>query len=96
MICRKIELYSMDFPDDINLQQMKIYASSFGGAFALMKDPNLLRKTGSTVKPVIYIFSSSGNLITKINVCNLLIISLPSFISLFMTLLIFSGILEFC
>ncbi|KAL7029066.1 hypothetical protein ACKWTF_006087 [Chironomus riparius] len=64
---RKIELYSMDFPDDINLEQMKVYASSFGGPFAVMKDPNLLRKTGSTVKPVIFIFSSSGNLISKIN-----------------------------
>lgn len=71
MICRKIELYSMDFPDDINLEQMKVYASSFGGPFAIMKDPNLMRKTGSTVKPVIYIFSSSGNLISRIVVCDL-------------------------
>ena len=68
----------MDFPDDVNLEQMKVYASSFGGPFAVMKDPNMLRKTGSTVKPVIYIFSSSGNLLSKINVCDLCLLFLIS------------------
>lgn len=61
----------MDFPDDIgSLETMKVFAAPFGGPIAITRDPGQLRKAGSSNKPVIFIFSSSGNLISKINVSN--------------------------
>lgn len=61
----------MDFPEEINLEQMKVYAAPYGGPIAISRDPNQLRKAGPSNKPIIYIFSSSGNLISKINVRSL-------------------------
>lgn len=64
---RKIELYSMDFPEEMNLEEMKVYGASFGGPIAITRNINDLKRTGFTTKPVIYIFSSSGKLLSKIN-----------------------------
>lgn len=57
----------MDFPENIKLEQMKVYAAPFAGPIAITKDPKQITKTSSS-KPVIYIFTSSGNLISTINV----------------------------
>ncbi|KAG5679723.1 hypothetical protein PVAND_009270 [Polypedilum vanderplanki] len=64
---RKIELYSMDFSDEVDLNHMKIFGSPFGGPIAITKNLNEPKKVGVNTKPVIYIFSSSGKLISKIN-----------------------------
>jgi hypothetical protein len=58
----------MEFPDEVNLDQMKVYGASFGGPIAITKNLSELKRVGATTKPVIYIFSSSGKLISKINV----------------------------
>lgn len=63
---RKIELYQLEFPDNVNLEQMKVYAASFGGPVAIMKDPKQITKVNA--KPTIQIFTSSGQLISTINV----------------------------
>lgn len=60
----------MDFPEEIKLEQMKVYGASFGGPLAIVRDSTQIRKAGSSVKPIIFIFSSAGNLISKINVSN--------------------------
>lgn len=62
----------MEFPDEINLDQMKVFAAPFGGPIAITKDPGQVIKAGVSAKPVIFIYSSSGNLISKINVIYLL------------------------
>jgi hypothetical protein len=58
----------MELPDEVNLEHMKVYGASFGGPIAVTKDLSLLRKSGSSIKPLIFIFSSSGMLISKLNV----------------------------
>jgi Vps16, N-terminal region len=64
---RKIELYQLEFPDNINLEQMNVYAASYGGPIAVTKDPKKSMTKGN-VKPVIHIFTSSGHHISTINV----------------------------
>lgn len=46
---------------------MRVYASSFGGPIAMTKEFGLLKKPGVSPKPTILVFSSSGNLLSKIN-----------------------------
>lgn len=58
----------MEFPDNINLEHMNVYAAPFGGPIAVTKDPKQVVKAGATSKPVIHIFTSSGQLISTINV----------------------------
>ena len=57
----------MEFPENVNLDHMKIYAAPFGGPIAITKDPKLITKA-SSAKPIIYIFTSSGHLLSTINV----------------------------
>lgn len=58
----------MEFPDNVNLDQMNVYAAPFGGPIAVTKDPKQMTKATASAKPVIYIFTSSGHLISTINV----------------------------
>ena len=58
----------MEFPDHIDLDQMNVYAASFGGPIAVTKDPKKVSKPGINIKPIIYIFTSSGRLLSTINV----------------------------
>lgn len=44
---------------------MHVYASSYGGPIAITKDTNFTKK--STMNPLIFIFTSSGKLLSKIN-----------------------------
>lgn len=57
----------MEFPENVDLESMNVYAASFGGPIAVTKDTKKLTKA-SSAKPIIYIFTSSGNLISTINV----------------------------
>lgn len=57
----------MELPDRIDLETMSVYAASFGGPIAVV-DPKQLSKTGPGLKPVIHIFTSSGQRISTINV----------------------------
>jgi hypothetical protein len=65
---RKMELYQMDFPESLNLEQMNVYAAPFGGPIAITKDFKQLTKAGASNKPIIHIFTASGRLISTINV----------------------------
>lgn len=67
---RKIELYQMEFSENINLEHMNVYAAPYGGPIAITKDPKQFTKAGVNVKPVIHIFTSSGRKIGTINVNN--------------------------
>lgn len=57
----------MEFPENVNLDHMNVYAASFGGPIAVTKDPKQITKATSA-KPTIHIFTSSGQLISTINV----------------------------
>jgi vacuolar protein sorting-associated protein 16 len=67
---RKIELYQLDLPDNVNLEHMNVFAAPFGGPIAITKDPKKVAKANSSNKPVIQIFTSSGRLISTIHVSN--------------------------
>lgn len=54
--------------ENINLEQMKVYAAPFGGPIAITKDLKQVKKGAAVQKPVIYIYTSSGRLISTINV----------------------------
>lgn len=59
----------MDWPSDIELYQMTVAAASYGGPMAIVRDSKEFVKVGgSTLKPVVQIFTSSGNLLSAINV----------------------------
>lgn len=60
----------MDWPASINLEQMTVHASSYGGPIALIKDFKQFLKLSGTAstKPVIRIFNCSGKHISSINV----------------------------
>lgn len=66
----KYELYSMEWPYDTELEQMKVAAAPYGGPMAIVRDSKEFIKVGgsSTVKPVIRIFTTSGHLLSTINV----------------------------
>ncbi|XP_055550218.1 vacuolar protein sorting-associated protein 16 homolog [Wyeomyia smithii] len=65
---RKIDLYTMDWPASINLEQMTVHAASYGGPIALVKDfKQFLKLSGTgTTKPMIRIFNCAGKLISSI------------------------------
>lgn len=58
----------MELPESINLEYMNVYAAPFGGPIAVTKNPKLLMKGALSSKPIIYIFTASGRLISTINV----------------------------
>ncbi|CRK93076.1 CLUMA_CG006503, isoform A [Clunio marinus] len=64
---RKIELYQLEFPENINLEHMNVFAAPYGGPIAITKNMKQLTKTGSSSKPIIYIFTCSGHLLSSIN-----------------------------
>lgn len=57
----------MKFDKEIQFENNNIYGASFGGPLAIVKDQHKSKKL--PLKPVIFICSSSGKLISKINVC---------------------------
>ncbi|XP_050088699.1 vacuolar protein sorting-associated protein 16 homolog [Anopheles aquasalis] len=66
---RKVELYKMKWPPNIDLEQMKVYAAPYGGPIAVMKDRNSFLKIegGTSTRPVIRIFNCVGKQISSIN-----------------------------
>ncbi|KAM7431227.1 Vacuolar protein sorting-associated protein 16 [Porites harrisoni] len=59
---RKVELYSMEWQDAVDLSQFIVSAAPFGGPIALIRDDkHFARVQGSAInKPIIHIFSSAG------------------------------------
>lgn len=55
---------------DTDLEQMKIAAAPYGGPIAIVRDSSsFIKVAGATsIKPVIRIFTASGQLISTINV----------------------------
>ncbi|XP_035910618.1 vacuolar protein sorting-associated protein 16 homolog [Anopheles stephensi] len=66
---RKVELYNMEWPASINLDNMVVYAAPYGGPIAIVKDPKLFIKLdGSTsTRPIIRVFNCVGKLLSSIN-----------------------------
>lgn len=59
----------MQWPDDTQLHQMAVIAAPYGGPMAIVRDSKQFIKVGgSTVKPVIRIFTAAGNQLAAINV----------------------------
>lgn len=68
-ICRKIALYSLTWPSDVNLSQMNVAAAPFGGPIAIVRNAKkLIEVGGATSKPTIRIFTASGNVLATIEV----------------------------
>ncbi|GIY07057.1 vacuolar protein sorting-associated protein 16 homolog [Caerostris extrusa] len=63
---RKIELYSMQWEDQVNLSDFIIAAAPFGGPIALSQDRKKLQKVQFVNKSNIHIFSASGQAISTI------------------------------
>uniref|UniRef100_A0A023F2B4 Vacuolar protein sorting-associated protein 16 homolog n=1 Tax=Triatoma infestans TaxID=30076 RepID=A0A023F2B4_TRIIF len=63
---RRFEVYSMGWPNDINLDSLSLTSSNFGGPLAVMRDRNKVVKVQGGGKPVISMYSSSGNFISSI------------------------------
>ncbi|KAF8764583.1 Vacuolar protein sorting-associated protein like [Argiope bruennichi] len=63
---RKIELYAMQWEDQVNLSDFIIAAAPFGGPIALTQDRKKLQKVQFVNKSNIYIFSASGQAISTI------------------------------
>ncbi|CAH3169769.1 unnamed protein product, partial [Porites evermanni] len=59
---RKVELYSMEWQDAVDLSRFIVSAAPFGGPIALIRDDkHFARVQGSAInKPIIHIFSSAG------------------------------------
>lgn len=59
----------MQWPSGTELYKMNVTAAPYGGPIAVVRDSKEFVKVGgSTVKPVIRIFTASGHLISSINV----------------------------
>lgn len=68
-ICSKCELYSMEWSPDTELFQMNVFAAPYGGPMAIIRDAKeFVKLGGSSVKPIIRIFTASGHPISTINV----------------------------
>lgn len=59
----------MEWSADTELYQMSVIAAPYGGPMAIVRDTkDFVKVGGSTVKPVIRIFTASGHLLASINV----------------------------
>lgn len=59
----------MEWAADMELYQMTVVAAPYGGPIAIVRDSKEFVKVGgSTVKPIIRIFTASGHLLASINV----------------------------
>lgn len=62
-----MELYQVDWPG-LDLGQMFVAAAPYGGPLAVVRDWKQFVKATTSGKPVIKIFTCSGNLLATINV----------------------------
>lgn len=59
----------MEWATDTDLSQMNVIAAAYGGPMAIVRDAKeFIKVGGSTVKPVIRIFTGSGHSISTLNV----------------------------
>ena len=67
---RKTELYSMGWPQQVDLENFSLVGASYGGPMAIIKDDKkLLRVTAAVpVKPIISLYTAPGALISQIKV----------------------------
>ncbi|XP_055381224.1 vacuolar protein sorting-associated protein 16 homolog [Condylostylus longicornis] len=64
---RKIELYNIDWPSDLDLEKMAICGAPYGGPIAMIRDyQQILEYKASSDKPVIYIFNCAGSFLSAI------------------------------
>nr|XP_015927027.1 vacuolar protein sorting-associated protein 16 homolog [Parasteatoda tepidariorum] len=63
---RKVELYSMQWADQVNLSDFIVAAAPFGGPIALTQDRKKFQKVQTINKSYIYIYSASGQPISTI------------------------------
>lgn len=71
---RKCELYTMEWAMDNDLNRMSICGAPYGGPMAMVRDFKQLIEVTGTAKPIIQIFSASGQLLSTINVLYVIII----------------------
>lgn len=62
---RKIELYEMNWGEQVNLLDFIVAPASFGGPIAIIRDDKKIQRTYSSGKSDIIIFSSSGKFISS-------------------------------
>ncbi|XP_060525392.1 vacuolar protein sorting-associated protein 16 homolog isoform X2 [Cylas formicarius] len=63
---RKFEIYSMEWPQEIKLENFIVSSAPYGGPMAIRRDDQKFVKIqGGVGQPVIYIFSASGKTITS-------------------------------
>lgn len=97
IFCSKCELYSMEWSPDTELLQMSVFAAPYGGPMAIIRDAKeFVKLGGSSVKPIIRIFTASGNLISSINVSNKSINSFVRVTYFFYYFLTNSGTVAIC
>ncbi|XP_015590032.1 vacuolar protein sorting-associated protein 16 homolog [Cephus cinctus] len=66
---RKFELYPLSFHTEVNSNNI-VVAAPFGGSIAVTRNPKKLVKVQGVSKPVIFLYSSSGKLMAKLQWCS--------------------------
>ena len=59
----------MEWSDHINLQGLKVAVAPYGGQIAVIRDDRKFTPVQTSGKPIILIFSASGELKSSIKVC---------------------------
>lgn len=65
-LCRKFDLYNMNWSMDEGLENMIVSGAAYGGPIAVVRDRKLYVKVTTIAKPVITIYNCAGNVISKI------------------------------
>ncbi|XP_054746626.1 vacuolar protein sorting-associated protein 16 homolog isoform X2 [Anastrepha obliqua] len=63
---RKLDLFTPDWPLDVDLEYMQLVGAPFGGPLAMMRDPKQIVPVKGSVKPMIRIFDTAGLELGKI------------------------------
>lgn len=63
--CRKFEIYTMAWHQDINLENFIATSALYGGPIAIRRNDQKIVKVQSSGQPIISIFSGSGKQITS-------------------------------
>ncbi|XP_053409060.1 vacuolar protein sorting-associated protein 16 homolog [Mercenaria mercenaria] len=62
----KLELYSLEWGDQIDLSKFIVAAAPYGGPVALLRDDSNNPNISASVKPIIHVFTSSGRPIAQL------------------------------
>lgn len=63
---RKFEIYSMKWHQDVNMDNVIVSGSPYGGPIAIIRDNKKFVKIQSAGKPVIVIYSGSGKQLSSL------------------------------